>query len=112
MQRHLTKKFRNFEWIVIEEPTRGELEKVFSYHKIAGIDIDSVLKQDSRAKLDTDEDYAYLKLNFLKYFEVGDEFEINELHNFFRDDLLITVTTYPTRKLRKIVEEYAKEDFL
>lgn len=112
MQKRFTKKFRNFEWIVIDEPTRGELEKVFATHKIGGIDLDSVLRQDSRAKLDTDEDYVYLKLNFLKYFEHGDEFEINEMHNLFRDDLLVTVTTYPTRKLKSVMDEYSKEDFL
>lgn len=112
MPHPLTKKFKNFAWIVIDEPNRKDLEKVFANHRIGGIDLDSVLKQDSRAKLDTDEDYVYLKLNFLKYFEHGDEFEINEMHNLFRDDLLITVTTYPTRKLQSVVDEYAKEDFL
>lgn len=111
MQKYFTKKFRNFEWIVVDEPTRGELEKIFAYRKIDGIDLDSILRQDSRAKLDIDESYVYLKLNFLKYFENGDEFEINEMHNFFRDDLLITVTTYPTRKLGSVMDEYAKGDF-
>lgn len=112
MERPFTKNFKNFEWIVIDEPNRKELERAFAVHKIDGIDLDSVLKQDSRAKLDTDEDYAYLKLNFLKYYEATDEFKINEMHNVYRDDLLITVTTYPTRKLTSVVDEYSKKDFL
>lgn len=111
MKKPIIKTFKSFRWIICEEPNEENLSELFNENKIEDIELESVIKQDSRAKLDIYDHYTYLKLNFLKYFEKTDTLEINELHNIFWKDFLITISTYPTKKLNQVVDEYAGKDF-
>lgn len=101
----IKRQFKNFTWIVCDKPNLQDLTQIFTEYKIEDIEIQSILKQDSRAKLDIYKNYKYLKLNFLKYHKSSDSFSINEMHNILWDDFLITISTVPSRKLTSIIKQ-------
>ena len=98
--------FETFEWIVTDNPCEKDLINIFAEYEIHNVEIQSILQQDSRAKLDIYKSYNYLKLNFLKYNKKFDILEINEMHNIYWKNFLITIMNSSSRKLEKLIWLY------
>lgn len=59
----IEKQLANFTWIIYESPKEDVLKSLFSKYSIENIEVESILKQDSRVKLDIyNWEYNYLKL--------------------------------------------------
>lgn len=101
-------KIQKITWIDIVNPTKKEVEELAEKYDFHELDIEAILEENQRARVDTYENYIFMVMHFPKYDNKAKRYLINEFNIFISKDYFITIRWYPSKHLDKIFDYYEK----
>ena len=96
-------------WVDAEKPTDEEnkilLEGIFNFHPLA---IEDCIAVSERPKVDDYENYIFMVIHAVNYFQSSHEFRTTELNMFIGKNFLVTVHNDPVKSVSTTIERVIK----
>ena len=101
-------KYKSFTWIDVVHPSERTIVDLAKKHKFHELDVEDVLSETQRSKVDDYDKYVFLVLHFPYWDARSHSIKVAEVDIFLSTKLLVTVHHGELKVLKKFVKEYSK----
>lgn len=110
MSVHIQKiKYKSFTWIDVTHPDEATIAELAKKYKFHALDVEDVLSETQRSKIDDYDKYLFLVLHFPYWDSRSHSIQVAELNVFLSTNFLITLHHGELKVLKKFVKEYSEK---
>lgn len=100
-----TLKTKKFTWLNIENPTKADVEKLSTEFQFHELNLEDMLSNVQRPKIDVQKDYLFIVLHFPRYFKDMKRMLPTEINIFLGKDYLITSSSGVLKPLNNFFKQ-------
>lgn len=99
--------YKSFTWIDISSPDEAAILDLAKKYKFHELDVEDVLSENQRSKIDDYDKYIFLVLHFAYWDTATSSVQVAEINLFLGTTFLITLHDNELRTLRQFVKRYS-----